>query len=190
MHLSYLLTGLAAVLAVQAGMFSPVIPCYPVDWFLAPKPKQVNALTPRGLPESAGKLSFTPGYMKRTPKNGKNKNNNDNSESVKIQVTDIQKDIQVGGTEIQFEKKVTQILVANQNTNKKNNKKRKDSFSSASVVGGFSLLHPNVSLTTPQNVVIQVVQTIVDVSSNSTRYAMQQLLQDNGSNQTSTAVGK
>ena len=89
--------------------------------------KQVNALAPRGIPESAAKLRFVPGYMKRAPKakNDNKNNNNDNNEDVNIEITDITADIEVGGEEIQFEENVVQIMIKNSDNNKKKNDKRK-----------------------------------------------------------------
>ncbi len=78
---------------------------------------------PRGLPDSAYKLRFMP--RGKGGKKDDKKNNNDNVE-VNIQVIDISEKIDVGGTEIELETKVTQILIKNNGNNKKKDKKRKD----------------------------------------------------------------
>lgn len=101
--------------------------------------------------------------------------NNKNNEEVDIKVTDIQVAADIGGTEVLFEKEVTQIVIKNRESNKKKNHKRKNAMKSK---------HANL------NVVIQVVQVIVDVSSGTKRYAVSALLADNGSPQTTTCQSK
>ena len=126
-----------------------------------------SGLVPRlRVPRSPRKPA--PHYRKRGHKNSDN-------EDVNIQITDIQVEADIDGSEVLFEQEVTQIVIKNSDSNRKKNDRRRDFMKKE---------HENV------NVVIQVVQVIVDVSSGSNRYAVSAILADNGSDQTTTCQSK